>query len=177
MDDEDEEESRAGAIKKKVKLDPFDKPSKKKQAGASVPPAPVQAAPSTSKGMEVRRELEADTAASKSASVPPEQPPQSSKRRKKNKRLEPPAPAASAPDSSSNEDDAVVSSGPMSSTPKRISKEEKCMSARLELASALVSNLPGQGVVDKFDVLSTSSGSQRGTFRRPQRLSQADLNK
>lgn len=170
MGDEDEEESRAGAIKKKVKLDPFDK-SKQKKAGPFIPPAPVQAAPSTSREVEARHELEADTVASKSGSET-----QSSNRRKKHKLLK--LPAISAASGLGNEDGAVVSNDPILPTLKRISKEEKRMFVLLKLGSALKSSTPGQDVVDKLDVLSTSSDSQRGKFNRFSRLvGYADLNK
>lgn len=173
MGDEDEEESRAGAIKKKAKLDPFDKSKQKKKAGPFIPPAPVQAPPSTSKEVGARRELEADTVASKSGSEP-----QSSNRRKKHKLLKLPATAISVASGLGNEDDAVVSNDPISPTLKRISKEEKRMFVLLELGSALKSSTPGQDVADNSDVLSTSSGSQRGKFNRFSRLvGYADLNK
>lgn len=40
MDVDDEEESREGAIKKKAKFDPFDKPTKKKASALALPPPP-----------------------------------------------------------------------------------------------------------------------------------------
>ena len=157
--DEDEEESRAGAIKKKVKLDPFDKPKRKKKSESSIPSPSVQAAPPTSREAEIGCELGADMVAPNSASVP-----QSSNRRKKNKSLDPPAPAISVASGSGYEDAVETVTDSISSTLTSVSKE-KPGSFPLEPSSMLKSNTPGQDVADKLDVLSTSSGSQRGMFK------------
>lgn len=111
-DDEDEEESRAGAIKKKAKLDPFAKPPKKK-GGTTTLSAPVPPIPSTPKVTVLDKAASSNAESAKASSIEPEQPtqtfPQNNQEKKKWKSSVP-SPSDNVADSGSDDDDAKVES-------------------------------------------------------------------
>lgn len=124
VDDEDEEESRAGAIKKKVKLDPFDRPHKKKKGEAVAPSILVPSTSSTSKDSVEGRISTEDTDSTKAPSTQSEpQTQSSSKKKKKKNKLSVSPPGAVLVASGSDNEGVEVEETPASAP--RANAEEK----------------------------------------------------